>query len=124
MIPDFFDALNKRYDRETLAVDFPKMLYDVQCESAVGDCNWEFFTSNQLQRTKIFYENNRVKEASPHKRAVIICNDYVKSKWSDLKGDARHAKLKELYIPIRMANANKTKEEAEKDFEAMAVGGD
>ena len=48
MIPDFFDALNKRYDRETLAVDFPKMLYDVQCESAVGDCNWEFFTSNQL----------------------------------------------------------------------------
>ena len=48
MIPDFFDALNKRYDRETLAVEFPKMFYDVQSESASGDANWEFFTSNQL----------------------------------------------------------------------------
>ena len=80
MIPDFFDALNKRYDRETLAAEFPVIFYDIQSESAPGDANWEFYTSNMLQKTKIFYENNRV----THSRALIIVNDHVKSSFASL----------------------------------------
>ena len=48
MIYDFFDALNNRYEKETLAIEFPKMLFDIQSTSAPGDANWEFFTSNML----------------------------------------------------------------------------
>ena len=46
MIHDFFDTMKARYDKKTLCLIFPKILDNMLGDK--GDCNWEFWNSNQI----------------------------------------------------------------------------
>jgi hypothetical protein len=53
MLYDLFDALNARFNPQTLALEIPQMFEDLQSDSA--DAMWEIWRSNQIQTIKLFY---------------------------------------------------------------------
>ena len=114
MITDFFDTLRDRYCRKTLTVSFPQM-FDSMLAISKDDEAWEFWKSNKIQKCKIFYEHNKVTNSEGY----IFVNTHCKSSFSHLEGAERRAKLKECFIPVRMAVARRTAAEAAEDFERI-----
>ena len=60
MIHDFFDTMKARYDTATMCLVFPKILDNML--GAKGDCDWEFWNSNQIQTLRLKYCHNYTTE--------------------------------------------------------------
>ena len=108
MLHDFFETLENRYNQRTLAVELPQMLDDLDNESMHdGDAKWELMKSNQIQKVRIFFENNKVTK----KRAVIFVTTHVKNKYSHLTGDERDKAMMHEWANIIGPKNKKTPEE-------------
>jgi len=83
MLYDLFDSFNSRFNPQTLALELPKMLEDLQSDAA--DAKWEIWRSNQLQTVKLFYEKNKVSQ----REGFIFCTTHVDNKYQDLVGEER-----------------------------------
>ena len=113
MVDSFFETLKDRYCRKTLAITFPHE-FDHMLFNA-GDEQWEIWKTNNIQPCRIFYEKNKVIKQI----GVILIHTQCKS-MLDISvlpnGKQRDAKLKELYVPLRMINAKCDQKKAEEDF--------
>ena len=96
MLHDLFDALNARFDPQTLALEIPKMFDDIQSDAV--DAMWEIWRTNQCQAVKIFYDRNKVTQ----REGFIFCTTHVDNKYQDLEGDARMEQLGKEFVKLRM----------------------
>ena len=117
MLYDLFDALNRRYDNKSLAIELPAMMDNIQMDVIdPDDAKWEFWKSNQIQKVKIFYEHNKVTKSV----GAIFVNTRVASPFGDLKDDEYKNVLRSEYAKVRMLR-KKTNDIAfwEADFDKM-----
>ena len=114
MLYDLFDSLNSRFDPKTLALELPLMFEDLQSDAAVGDAKWEIWRSNQIQKVKLFYENNKVTQ----REGFIFCTTHVDNKYQDLEGDARMEQLGKEFVKLRMSRTGKSEDVCQKEWEA------
>ena len=116
MIHSFFQTIKERYNRKTLAVTFPNCIDDLIANA--GDENWEVYKTNQLQHCTMYYSSNKVVKSVGHVFISTKCKSINNIEILP-PGEARDAKLKEMYVPVRMKNAKVSEEKALADFENL-----